>query len=174
MRTGSNRGNAMIEFTLVGIPLIFIVISIFEVSRGMWIYHTLAYATKDAARFAAVHGHNCVLAGAACPITVSGLAAHLKVAGVGLLPDQLNVTFSSTTRTITCSPLNQCNGNTNCFPAGADCTTFDVGGALGSPVTISATYPFRSAISMFWPGAGKGQVFGTFQLPAQAVERIAF
>ena len=35
--------------TLVGIPIIFTLICVFEISRGMWIYHTLAYAVNDAA-----------------------------------------------------------------------------------------------------------------------------
>ena len=34
-------GQSLVEFTLVGIPLIFVLISVFEISRGMWMYHTL-------------------------------------------------------------------------------------------------------------------------------------
>jgi hypothetical protein len=30
-------GNALIEFTLVGIPMMFVVISIFQVALGMWL-----------------------------------------------------------------------------------------------------------------------------------------
>ena len=56
----SRAGQAMVEFTFVGIPLMFTLISIFEVSRGMWIYHTLAYSVKNGVRFASVHGINCV------------------------------------------------------------------------------------------------------------------
>ena len=62
--TGRNQrkrlGQTLVEFTFVGIPIIFILISIFEVSRGMWIYHTLAYAAKVGARYASVHGINCI------------------------------------------------------------------------------------------------------------------
>src|SRR5579871_5563504 len=53
-------GQSLIEFTLVGIPLIFVLISVFEISRGMWIYHTLAYSVKNGVRYASVHGINCV------------------------------------------------------------------------------------------------------------------
>ena len=52
------RGNSMIEFTLVGIPLMFVLISIVELSRGMWIYHTLAHAVKEGTRYTAVRGQN--------------------------------------------------------------------------------------------------------------------
>ena len=37
----------------------FALISIFEVSRGMWIYHTLAYSVKNGIRYASVHGIDC-------------------------------------------------------------------------------------------------------------------
>ncbi len=175
VRKRGTRGNALVEFTLFGIPIIFILISIFEMSRGMWVYQTLAYATKDAARYAAVHGQMCVSNAPDCKLTIDQLAARLQYAGVGLLPDKLNVTIQSQTRTITCNPLQSCNGNTACFPAAADCSaTLDIGGMQGMPVTISARYPFESAISMFWPGAGKTIIFGAFNLPATARENIQF
>jgi hypothetical protein len=46
-RKQRQRGSAMIEFTLVGIPMIFLLISIFEISRAMWNYHTLAFAIRE-------------------------------------------------------------------------------------------------------------------------------
>ena len=52
------RGNATIEFTLVGIPLVFVLISTIEMARGMWIYHTLAYAVKEGTRYAVARGQN--------------------------------------------------------------------------------------------------------------------
>jgi Flp pilus assembly protein TadG len=171
----SRKGNSIVEFTLVGIPLMFILISVFEVSRGMWVYHTLAYAVKDTARYAAVHGQACLNAGAGCPVTVAAVATHLRDAGAGLLPNYFNVTMSTNTRTVTCSPLNSCLADTTCFPAAANCTSFDPGAAQGSPVTITGTYPFASAISMFAPFGGSGGiVFGTFNLPATAREAILF
>ena len=41
----------MVEMTMVGIPLIFMLLAIFEMSRGMWMYHTLSYAVKNGVRF---------------------------------------------------------------------------------------------------------------------------
>ena len=49
---GNRKGVAMIEFTFVGIPMIFVLVSSFEMARGMWIYHTMAYAVKEGARYA--------------------------------------------------------------------------------------------------------------------------
>jgi hypothetical protein len=46
---------------------------------------------------------------------------------------------------------------------------------VGQPVTISATYPFTSAISMFWPGAGQGvRPYQTVNFPAASTEKIQF
>src|SRR5690348_3325838 len=60
MRSSSRRGATTIEMTLVGIPLIFVLISVFELSRGMWMYNTAATAAREGLRFASVHGVNCV------------------------------------------------------------------------------------------------------------------
>ncbi len=56
----AERGSTVIEMTLVGIPIIFTLISVVEISRGMWMYHTLAYAAKNGVRLAVVHGRNCI------------------------------------------------------------------------------------------------------------------
>src|SRR5215471_18790761 len=57
-RNRQRGGSSLIEFTLVGIPIIFVLISTFEMSRGMWLYHTLAYAAREGTRYAIVHGVN--------------------------------------------------------------------------------------------------------------------
>ena len=76
----SRRGNSLLEFTLVCIPLMFVLISIVEISRYMWTYHTLAFAVKRAARFAIVHGKGCADASAACPATVGNVAQLVRSA----------------------------------------------------------------------------------------------
>ena len=167
------RGNALIEFTLVGIPLIFALISIFEISRGMWIYHTLAYAVTEGTRFASVHGDNCTSeAGNSCSKTIADVAGVIQYAGVGLLPDQLSLTFvanagTGNAVTLSCPLLKDCLTNATVWPpTGANLPGMDI--------QISASYPFTSAIAMFWPGAGQGAVFPTFNLPATSEERIQF
>ena len=49
----------MLEFVLVGIPLIFVILSIFEIARGMWTYQTLAFAVREGTRYAIMHGKGC-------------------------------------------------------------------------------------------------------------------
>lgn len=173
MRRSSNRGNTLVEFTLVGIPVIFLMISVFEMSRGMWMYHTLANALKEGTRFAAVRGNDCNLAPSNCAATIGAIAARIRANAVGMPPtDMINVTFRSSTRTITCATLASCLGNGTYWPAAAPGATPDPGGAsVTGWVEISAQYRFRSAIAMFWPGA-RAVRFGAVTLPASSRHTI--
>jgi len=173
------RGNALIEFTLVGIPMIFVLISIFEIARGMWIYHTMAYAIKEGARYAIVHGNNCVYDPNNCPLRVSDVARRIQISGVGLMPRDLQLRFVSQTRAIpsttTFDTLENMLASTAWWPTFAKGTTpVDAGANPGYDLTITGQYPFRSALAMFWPGAGRPMQFGVFMLPATSTERIQF
>jgi Flp pilus assembly protein TadG len=162
------RGNAVIEFTLVGIPLIFVLISVFEMARGMWIYHTLAYAIKEGTRYAIVHGSNCGISPNACQVTIGQIAQRIADAGVGLIPGDLSVTFSSTTRaTTTCPTLSGCFSDSTTWPQYPD-------NQPGLAIGITGTYPFQSALAMFWPGAGSGVSFGNVAFPATSQETIQY
>ncbi len=178
----TRRGNATLEFTLVGIPLIFVLISTFEMARGMWLYHTLAFAVKEGSRYAAVKGRGYVdNTGADCASppytncpTVAAIAARVRDMGVGLDPAEMSVTFTAgsggATTSHSCpdkSRLSDCLNDTAQWPPAAM-------NVPGMEVGVSATYPFRSAIAMFWPGADVVGPFPTFHLPANAVEEIQF
>ena len=156
-------GTSLVEFTLIGIPMIFLLISTFEVARGMWEYHTLAYAVKEGTRYASVHGRACE-APNACQVTVAQVVQTVVNAGTGLLPSALAVTLTSTAGTVSCSPASTCIGasaNNTLWPP-------DPANALGSDISISASYPFQSAISMFWPGAGPAVGVATVNFPASS------
>ncbi len=174
------RGNALIEFTLVGIPLIFVMISVFELSRGMWMYHTLSTAVREGTRFAAVRANNCNVPPSNCAVTIRAIAQRINDYAVGMPATELrNVRFSSRTRTVQCSTLAACLGSggagSTYWPAAAPGATIDLGGeSMAGYVEIRAEYEFRSAIAMFWPGAGPGQVFGAFLFPASSRENIQF
>jgi hypothetical protein len=175
MRRQSTRGSSLIEFTLIGIPLIFVLIGIFEIARSMWIYATLAHALKEANRFAAVHGANCRTLPNTCGVSIRDVAVRIRDNGVGLIPsDLLNVRFGSSTQTQTCSTLAACLGAGSPgdlpWPGNAD----DVGAKQFSWVEIRAQYQFRTALAFFWPGAGTGSTLGTLTLPASSRERIQF
>ena len=151
MRTRKQRqcGSAMIEFTLVGIPMIFLLISIFETSRAMWNYHTLAFAIREGTRYAAVHGSGCSADPRnSCQATVAQVAQRIQDAGIGLEATQLDLTFTSSGNTIKCT-LNACLTTATHWPEAPKNTP-------GNAIAIRGSLPFESALAMFWPGAGKG------------------
>jgi Flp pilus assembly protein TadG len=161
------RGSAMIEFTLVGIPMIFVLISTFEISRAMWNYHTLAYAIREGTRYATVHGSGCSSDPLnTCQATVGQVAQRIQNAGIGLDGSQLSLTFISSGNSITCT-LNACVGNQTVWPQAPLNTP-------GSTLAINGSLPFESALAMFWPGAGGGMNLPTAYLTAGSSDIIQF
>lgn len=161
------KGTATIEMTLVGIPLIFVLISTVEIARGMWIYNTLAYALREGTRYSVVHGVDCGIPPNACAVMVKDIARVIQRAGVGLYDtDNLHIEMRSLTDDVS-STLTSALGNTSQFPSMG-------GGAIGAPITFTATYPFQSLIAMFWPGAGPGVNFSSVTFPASSRENIQF
>lgn len=165
-RQRRESGNAMVEFTLVAIPLIFLIISIVELARGMWVYGTLAHAVKEGTRFAVVHGQGCAQASANCPVTLGAVATVVQKAATGLDPGQFNVVLAAGGATQSCAPLSTCLSSSAAWPAAPN-------NNIGLPVTISGTYPFRTGLSMFWPGS-QPVAFSVFNLGAESQEEILF
>jgi hypothetical protein len=161
------RGSAMIEFTLVGIPMIFLLVSIFEMSRVMWNYHTLAYAIKEGTRYALVHGSGCTSDPLnSCQITVGQVAQKIQDAGIGLDAGQLTLTFTSSGNPVTCT-LTACLGNATPWPEGPRNTP-------GSSIAINGALPVQTALAMLWPGAGPGSNIPTVYLKASSADIIQF
>lgn len=175
------RGNTIVEFTLVGIPMIFVLISTFEMARGMWLYDTLANAIKEGARYAIVSGKKCSeIPGCSATATVGEIAQHIRSAGVGIDPNEPEFSVTLTAfrldptagkkiygTPVTCTPLSSCLASAVHWPPSP--------GNMpnGDSVEITGVYPFRSAIAMFWPGAG-GMVFGKTFLRVSSMEGIQF
>ena len=173
---------------MVGIPLIFVLISVFEISRGMWLYHTLAYAVKDGVRYASVHGYNCTTNGNTCGVTMgpvtnkcdgtnTSVAEVIRCAGAGLDPASTTVSFytlaSSSSAKVqvgsSCSlstTTNVCS-SANLFPP-PSCNTPRV-----CRVEIDITTPFNSAIAMFWPG-GAPVSFAQVTLGATSTDVVQY
>jgi Flp pilus assembly protein TadG len=141
----SHRGSVLFEFAAAGIPIMLLIISVMEISRGMWTYSTLAFAVTEASRLISVHGSDCALGVNRCTITVSNIAQQISDASPQLDPDLMNVTLSSTGggTTITCT-LTSCFENGSQFPTSP-------GNTPGFDVIVTATYPFQSPMTMFFP-----------------------
>jgi Flp pilus assembly protein TadG len=164
-RSDSRRGSTMLEFTLIGVPLIFVLFSLFWMAMGMWQYHTVAEAVNATARSASVHGAGC--AGKTCATTVASVAQQISTDAIGIPDSQMNVTLNSTaTGAVSCNPVSNCYTNNTAFPSSAANTT-------STSITISATYQFTSAIS-FWTPWGGGMTFHPIVLGANSTQPIVF
>ncbi len=172
MRTNGKhrtRGASLVEFTLVGISMVFLLISTIEIARGMWQYHTLAYAIKAGARYAVVHGQDCTIAPNTCTVTISQIASVIRRAGIGLPDSALTVTFAAASGGNTTCLLRDCiANNTSGYwpPSGSN--------SPGQNLKISGIYPFRSVMIMFWPGVGTNRTAGEFRFSATSRESIQF
>jgi hypothetical protein len=165
-----SRGSSLMEFTLVGIPLIFVLISTFELARGMWVYHTMAYAVKAGTRYTIVHGQDCAQGSNACTVTISQIASVIKSAGVGLPPNDVTLTFTPAAGAATSCTISDCISNyaTGAWPPSS-------ANAVGKKVKISGVFPFQSVLAMFWPGAGRPiGPSPSVNLSADSLESIQF
>ncbi len=103
------RGSTFLEFTLVGIPIMLLLMTTVELARGMWTYNTLSHALRDATRYVIVHGNNCASYPNRCTVQIQNIAQKLQFAGLGLDADSLrDIQFISSTRTVTCATLSAC------------------------------------------------------------------
>jgi hypothetical protein len=196
MRRSGQRGATTVEMTLVGIPLIFILISVFEISRGAWMYHTLAYAAKNGVRFAIAHGINCVQTTGNTPPgsdpnncstsigaangSVPSLASIVQQAAVGPDPSLTMVTFTAgntgNTTSTSCYLATSASAPYGTLQA---CSSFtarwppDNYNTVGTPIEIDIETPFYSALTMFWPGS-KAVRFALVNFYASSKDYIQF
>lgn len=145
VRPKSVSGNAILEFTLTTIPLIFVLTSVVQMSLAMWNYHTLFEVIKVAARTAAVRGTNC--AGLGCQLTVGQIETLITTRGIGLTAANLSVVLTSNSGAITCSPITTCAGSNTAWPPSG-------GNQVNQVISISATYSLNQGLAMLVPGKG--------------------
>ena len=138
-RFGSRRGDALIEFTLMGLPIIFITTSIVAMGLDMFEFHNLAYATDSTARYISMHGAN----GSA--ITVGNIATYFEGQGISLSSGVVNLSLTNSAGTVTpCNPVSSCEGSSTVFPDTSH-------NAEGTNITVSATYVLKNPIFLLWP-----------------------
>jgi Flp pilus assembly protein TadG len=86
----------MVEFSLVFILFLGMMAALFEFSRALWVYTTLAHATREGARYAMVHGVNNAA-------TAAQIEARVRANAIGLDSALITVTSAYT-------PNNQLGG----------------------------------------------------------------
>lgn len=166
MRGRRQAGSAMLEFVLIGIAMIFMLICLFEISRGLWAYHTLAYAVREGTRYAAMHGKDCASPNT-CTITIGNIVTYMKSAGGGIDPDNTTLTFTPQSGSATSDTMTNLSSSTTNFPpSGAY--------AQGNTVQISSQYKFKTILAMMWFRSSPVNDSGTFYLSASSTELIQF
>lgn len=166
-RRKKQAGSAMVEFALTGIPLIFIWIGVVQMALGMWHYHTLQYAIKQAGAYLAVHGstsgycktNNC---------RVQDVASIMATYAIGVPQASINMTFTpvaadhTTKGTATTCVLNSCLTNATAFPNG------------NPEFEIKALYQYKNAIAMVAGGSGGAMQFRSPWLPAYTHQVVMY
>jgi Flp pilus assembly protein TadG len=106
----------MIEFSLVFLIFLVLVVGLMEIGRAVWMYTTIAHATRRGARYAALHGSsNPVLDGGDNDVTDTEIANRVKANVIGL----------DTTKIVVSAPV------------------WTPDRSRGSVVELTVTYPFE-------------------------------
>lgn len=177
-------GNTLIEFTFVVLPVMFVIISTFEIARGMWMYNSLAYALRQATRYVIVHGNNCAIPPNSCRVQIGDIATVIQYNGVGLAPADVDLQFISSAGASI--PASGWVTLENCLPpSGAQSSTFwpasapgaalqDARGGQGVDAEIRGRVRFASAITLFWPGVRTMGTFALVRLPANSRGAVVY
>lgn len=124
----SEEGAALVEFAISASILFVMLFGIIEFSMGLYAYNFLAYATKDAARYAMVRGSNCsVLAN--CGVINTQVQNFINSEGYPGLSGAVTTTTTWTCETIPDPTLQNAKCN-----------------APGDLVTVTATFPFTLSV----------------------------
>jgi len=165
-RRRRSSGSTVLEFALVGIPMVLAFISVVEIGLAMWTYQTLAYAAKEVNRYVAVHGTHCSSGANNCTLTVGSVAAVASTYALGLSSGALNMTLTSPSTRYTCNPVSSCTSNSNPWPPPADAT-------VGTIIKVRMLYQVNPVLTMMWPGAMPA-TYGSYNLWAFSEQRVLF
>jgi Flp pilus assembly protein TadG len=138
------RGDTLIEFTLTGIPIIFICITIVECSIAMCEYESMMNAVSIAARYAASHGATCGNPNS-CTVEIENIANLISSTAWIINTASMTVTFTDNSGSTTCT-LSACQTNTAQFPSSTSNAN-----AVGNPITIKLTHKLTNPLPMYWP-----------------------
>lgn len=159
-------GSVMLEFALMGVPTIFLTVSVAEASLAMWQYHTLEECAAAGARYVITHGSDCA---GSCTVTVGDVISKIVTTGIGLDSTKLSVKLVSASTSpggTTYNPAANYLTSSTTFPPSSDA-------AVGDDITVTVTYTVSNPFAMVWPGGGT--ISGSdFTLGATSRQRIVF
>ena len=80
------RGQALVEFSLVVVPFVFILMGIFDLGRGIYMMNGTAQAAREIARVASVQS-GCAPGSTSCDLGASTQVANVVATQRGILPN---------------------------------------------------------------------------------------
>ncbi len=153
-------GNQILEFTLVGIPLTFILFSIANMSFAMLTMHTMQEAVEQGARYAATKGSTCSSGSNSCTATVQQIVGVVATAAAGISYSNLSVTLTpaaDTAHAISCNPVSTCLASctTSCSSSRTTVwpTSTNSDNAPGKDIIVSADVTMSAPMVLYWPSS---------------------
>ncbi|MGH9487562.1 MAG: TadE/TadG family type IV pilus assembly protein [Terriglobales bacterium] len=91
----TSTGSALVEFALVIPVLLMLLLGTVELGWGIYVYHFVASAASQAARYASVRGAECSSWPSACPASASDIQTYVRDLAPGAI-DTSALTVSTT------------------------------------------------------------------------------
>jgi len=174
------RGNQTLEFTIIGIPLIFLIFSIANMCLSMLTMHTLQEAVEQGARYVATRGSDCSSGTNTCTVTVQQIAGVVTAMASGISASNLKVTLTpaaDTANAITCNPvttcLSSCSASCNSSRTITWPTSTNSDNSPGKDIIVSADVSLTAPMFMYWPGSAPQRISST-SFHAYSRQRLMF
>lgn len=131
MRRGGERGNTIVESTLVLLVFLMLFLSLADCARMIYAYNEMPFLAREGARYAAVHG-----ASSSSPLNLGQVITHIEGMAPGVVASALTVSVNGTTSTSSTTAL----------------------GSAPSAVTVKASYTLNPLFK--WIMSGNSTVSG--------------
>jgi Flp pilus assembly protein TadG len=153
----SERGEQLVEFTLFGIPTIFLLFSIANMCFSMLTLHTIQEAVEQGARYASTRGSTCSSGTNTCTVKVENIADMVAGNAAGVPASALVMTLTSPSgATVSCNPINTCQSGCTTGCSAKQATQWPPTGdnSPGGNITVEVDAPVTAPFAMYWPGTG--------------------
>ena len=170
------RGNQVIEFSLVGIPLIFLLFSVANMCFSMLTLHTIQEAVEQGARYASTRGSTCSSGTNSCTVKVQNIADLVAGSAAGIPNSTLVLNLTSPSgATVSCNPISSCQSTCSTGCNAKQGTQWPPTGdnSPGGNIIVEADCPVTAPFAMYWPGAG-AQVAKNPTFHATSMQRLLF
>jgi Flp pilus assembly protein TadG len=177
----SERGNHTLEFTLIGLPLTFLLFSIANMCFSMLTLHTLQQAVEQGGRYAVTRGSTCSSGTNTCSAKVQDIAAVVAKTAAGISPSKLNLTLipaSGTGNQISCAPVKSCLSTCSDGCNGSRATVWPPStnndNSPGTDIVLTANCSLSAPMFMFWNGSPSATHISSTAFGAYTRQRLMF